>query len=186
MFTKNRVAAWFVSLLMVVGGAIVGLQSPAFAVGVTMAAPTAAPGSPTGYYAVDYAEDKIVVTINSEYLPSGYCMTAYLDIRRATGVGQEGDHYDARAARVCQPYSSRTSSWSYEGANYGIEIVAVNKAGVCYGPINQMGTCQNKVGSVASIDPNFDSNAMCTRSWTKNAWGDNFYFSGGNSADCND
>jgi hypothetical protein len=178
----KRITSTVAAALLVVAAAVFGLQSPALAVGVEMDGPN---GS-SGYYVVDYAQDAIVILVRSGNLAPGECATAYLDIARAYGVGKPGGHYDARGSRTCKPNSSRTSSWQYEGATYGIQITSIQKAGVCSGDWrNVTSACQNKVGSVSSIGPVSDSNNMCTRFWTENSTGSKFYFGAGDPGDCN-
>ena len=161
---------------------VVGFQAPAWAVGVDMAGPSGTGAS--GYYVVDYAQDAIVIRVTAGYLPTGHCATAYLDIGRQADVGQSGTHYDARAARVCQSYDSITSSWQYEGDTYGIQITGVQKAAVCVGANHSTGTCQNKVGSVATVNPVSTDANKCTRWWYKTSTGAGWYFGAGAVNSC--
>lgn len=185
---KKRVSrAATVFVVMALG--IFGFQVPAWAVGVEMSGPYGT----SGYYAIDYVRNALVITVRSGDLPPGKCATAYLDIDRVYGVGKPRGHYDPRIARTCKPYDSRTSSWQYEGDTYGIEFEktensgAVQKAAVCYGDLNTHGTCTVKVGSIdliRQINPVSDSNNMCARWFSESRDGTQFYFGGGQSWEC--
>jgi hypothetical protein len=176
----RRIMASLATAFVVVTGGVLGLQAPAWAVGVEMDGPSGT----SGYYVVDYAQDAIVILVRSGYLPPGICATAYLDISRVAGVGQSGTHYDARAARTCKSNDSKTSSWQYEGGTYGIQIDGVNKAAVCYGANHSTGDCQNKVGLVATVNPVSTDANKCTRWWYETAGDLQLYYGAGAVNSC--
>lgn len=123
-------------------GVVVGLAAPAQAAVLTgsLTPPSGLGGS--GFYSVDTSANTLYVSVNAGNMASGYCMTVYIDIARTGGVPSgSGTHYDARAARTCQPNSQRYSGTQYEGSTYGTDITGVQKLAICYAPLNQTGTC---------------------------------------------
>ena len=142
-------------------------------------------GRGSGYYHVDFTNNNLALSATALTLQPGYCVTTYLDIVRQADVPADSDtHYDIRAARTCQSNSARSSSMQYEGSTYGINITGINKLSVCYGPLNQVGTCNHIIGALSGVDANFDSNNMCSRAWTRAANGDPFYFGAGDPTEC--
>jgi hypothetical protein len=192
----NRTMVAMVTLLL----SMFSLQSPALAAeqqrsapsmtvtaaeSHTLSAPDVAPGSPTGYVTVDYAAEKLALSVSPQGLATGWCLTTYLDISRASSEG--ASHYDIRAARSCQANAARASGWQLEGQYHGINITGINKMSICYAPLNVTPTssqCRHYIGSLSGVNHNFNSNNMCTRAWTKNSSGTNFYFSGGDPKSC--
>lgn len=184
MRLRKHLAAAAVALLAAVG-IVVGVQAPAFANAVGNSALAGPDNRGTGGYYVDYSADTIAVTVQPYILQSGYCLTIYVDIIRTFNVPSGyGGHYDVRAARSCKSNLGRSSGTQYENLLSGIDITGVQKLAVCYGLLNELGTCKTYVGSVATVDPNFDSNAKCSRSWTVSQSGGVFYWGGGDSRYC--
>jgi hypothetical protein len=172
--------------LLVSAGAVLGLQSPTLAAGGYVNGPNNGQWG-YGWYAVDEAANQLSVSVYPSNLAAGYCLTTYLDISRnpgPSGSETEGSHYDIRAARSCQSNVMRASGLQHEGSTYGIDITGVNKLSVCYGPLNQMGTCRHIIGSLSGVDPSFNSTKECSRAWTRAANGDTFYFHGYDPTEC--
>ena len=139
-----------------------------------------------GLYKVDNTAGTLEMALTTyDTLPAGQCVTLYVDISRTPNVPSgHGSHYDIRAIRNCQAGSYRSSGVQYEESTYGIEITGVQKVAMCVGPINQMGNCNQLIDNIEGTDPVFDSNATCSRSWTRNSSGTNFYWSGGDPRHC--
>lgn len=173
------------AVVAVTAVATVGFASPANAAVLSgnMTPPSGISGY--GYYSVDTGANKLYISVDAGNMSSGNCLTVYLDIARKANVpGGSGTHYDARAVRTCQSNSFHTSSWQLEGSTYGIDITDVQKVGICYGRLNQLGTCHVYKGSLSSVNPESSSDNKCTRFWSKNSSGSTFYFNAGNVFSC--
>jgi hypothetical protein len=148
--------------------------------------PTGWTGS--GFISVDTANDWLYVSVNAGALNPGQCMTVYVDVARQANVPSgSGTHYDARAARTCQPYSQRYSDYQYEGSTYGINITGIQKAAICVGALNTTGTCRVYDGTLAAIqaiNPESSSANKCVRWWSRNSSGTNLYYNGGTPTQC--
>ncbi len=161
---------------------------PAHAAVITGSLTPPAGWSGSGFYSVDTTADTLYVSVNAAALNAGQCMTVYVDVARATGVPSgSGSHYDARAARTCQPYSQRYSGTQYEGSTYGINITGVQKVAICVGALNTTGTCRVYTGTLAqiqSINPESSNDNKCVRWWSRGSGGGDYYFSGGTPTSC--
>ena len=166
---------------------VAGLQAPAAADvplsgQLVMEGDLAGVGS--GNYSVDTAKDTLSLTVYANTMADGKCLTVYVDVTRAIGVGGEGDHYDMRAVRTCRSNSSRSSGLLREGKREKIDITGINKLSICYGPLNQTGTCHHYKNWLQGVNPKFSRNNKCVRAWTMAKNGRTFYFDGGKSKDC--
>jgi len=185
--TKRVLATVLVGFLATLG-TVVGLAAPAQAAVLTgsLTPPSGLGGS--GFYSVDTSANTLYISVNAGNMASGYCMTVYIDISRTGNVPSgSGTHYDARAARTCQPNSQRYSGTQYEGSTYGTDITGVQKLAICYGPLNQTGTCHVYIGTLSqiqAINPVSSSTDYCTRFWSRNSSGTNLYYGAGNVFSC--
>lgn len=77
---------------------------------------------------------------------SGWCLVTVFDWD--TNEGENGAHFDPRAARTCNPNAGIWRSVSDYGKNR--ILVGINRGGVCYGPYGSNGSTVN--GPTADCD----------------------------------